>query len=142
MSAASAHASILSLPDLVNGDADLVRRGRYLTATFLVEVLSNPRPSHFRPGQCRLGDARLGHTGLGNSRPDSVRPGGSRPRATPLSHSPVGHSVHLELIIRQRFLDRLRHGVGRVQAQIPHPDHHGQNEDQQDDQQNSGPHAA
>ena len=38
MSAASPHASILSLPDLVNGDADLVRRGRYLTATFLVEV--------------------------------------------------------------------------------------------------------
>jgi hypothetical protein len=38
VSAASPHASILSLPDLVNGDADLVRRGRYLTATFLVEV--------------------------------------------------------------------------------------------------------
>ncbi|HUM14384.1 MAG TPA: hypothetical protein VL086_01750 [Candidatus Nitrosotalea sp.] len=27
---------MLSLPDLVNGDAALVRRGRYLTATFLV----------------------------------------------------------------------------------------------------------
>ena len=38
MSAARAHASILSLPELVNGDAALVRRGRYLTATFLVEV--------------------------------------------------------------------------------------------------------
>jgi hypothetical protein len=29
---------MLFLPDLVNGDADLVRRGRYLTATFLVET--------------------------------------------------------------------------------------------------------
>ena len=38
MSAASPHASILSLPELVNRDAGLVRRGRYLTATFLVEV--------------------------------------------------------------------------------------------------------
>jgi hypothetical protein len=40
MSAAAAetHASILSLPDLVNNDAGLVRRGRYLTATFLVEA--------------------------------------------------------------------------------------------------------
>ena len=38
MDAASPHASILSLPDLVNGDAGLVRRGRYLTATFLVEI--------------------------------------------------------------------------------------------------------
>jgi len=40
MSAAAAetHASILSLPELVNNDAGLVRRGRYLTATFLVEA--------------------------------------------------------------------------------------------------------
>ena len=40
MSAAAAetHASILSLPQLVNNDAGLVRRGRYLTATFLVEA--------------------------------------------------------------------------------------------------------
>jgi hypothetical protein len=40
MSAAAAetHASILSLPRLVNDDAGLVRRGRYLTATFLVEA--------------------------------------------------------------------------------------------------------
>jgi hypothetical protein len=38
MSRADTHASILSLPGLVNGDADLVRRGRYLTATFLVEA--------------------------------------------------------------------------------------------------------
>ena len=40
MSAAAAetYASILSLPDLVNNDAGLVRRGRYLTATFLVEA--------------------------------------------------------------------------------------------------------
>jgi pimeloyl-ACP methyl ester carboxylesterase len=30
---AETHASILSLPDLVNNDAALVRRGRYLTAT-------------------------------------------------------------------------------------------------------------
>jgi hypothetical protein len=29
---------MLSRPDLVNGDADLVRLGRYLTATFLVEI--------------------------------------------------------------------------------------------------------
>ena len=34
--AAETHASILSLPDLVNNDAGLVRRGRYLHATFLV----------------------------------------------------------------------------------------------------------
>jgi hypothetical protein len=35
MSAAAAetHASILSLPQLVNNDAGLVRRGRYLAAT-------------------------------------------------------------------------------------------------------------
>ncbi len=38
MGAAETHASILSLPQLVNGDAGLVRRGRYLTATFLVEA--------------------------------------------------------------------------------------------------------
>lgn len=40
MSAAAAetHASILSLPELVNNDTGLVRRGRYLTATFLVEA--------------------------------------------------------------------------------------------------------
>lgn len=40
MSAAAAetHASILSLPQLVNNDAGLVRRGRHLTATFLVEA--------------------------------------------------------------------------------------------------------
>jgi hypothetical protein len=40
MSAAAAetHASILSLPELVNNDAGLVRRGRYLTAIFLVEA--------------------------------------------------------------------------------------------------------
>jgi hypothetical protein len=38
MSSAETHASILSLPDLVNNDAALVRRGRYLTATFLVEA--------------------------------------------------------------------------------------------------------
>jgi hypothetical protein len=38
MTSPAAHASILSLPDLVNGDAALVRRGRYLTATFLVEA--------------------------------------------------------------------------------------------------------
>ena len=38
MGAAETHASILSLPRLVNGDAELVRRGRYLTATFLVEA--------------------------------------------------------------------------------------------------------
>jgi hypothetical protein len=37
MSRAETHASILSLPDLVNGDPALVRRGRYLTDTFLVE---------------------------------------------------------------------------------------------------------
>jgi hypothetical protein len=37
MSRALTHASILSLPDLVNGNAALVRRGRYLTVTFLVE---------------------------------------------------------------------------------------------------------
>lgn len=36
--AAETHASILSLPDLVNTDAGLVRRGRYFTATFLVEA--------------------------------------------------------------------------------------------------------
>lgn len=36
--AAETHASIVSLPDLVNNDAGLVRRGRYLTATFLVEA--------------------------------------------------------------------------------------------------------
>ena len=37
MSAAAAtDASILSLPRLVNNDAGLVRRGRYLTVTFLV----------------------------------------------------------------------------------------------------------
>ncbi len=38
MSRAETHASILSLPDLVNGDPALVRRGRYLTATFLLEA--------------------------------------------------------------------------------------------------------
>jgi hypothetical protein len=38
MSSAETYASILSLPDLVNNDAALVRRGRYLTATFLVEA--------------------------------------------------------------------------------------------------------
>jgi hypothetical protein len=39
MSAAAAtDASILSLPRLVNDDAGLVRRGRYLTVTFLVEA--------------------------------------------------------------------------------------------------------
>ena len=38
MSRALTQASILSLPDLVNADAALVRRGRYLTATFLVEA--------------------------------------------------------------------------------------------------------
>jgi hypothetical protein len=38
MSRAETHASIRSLPDLVNNDAALVRRGRYLTATFLVEA--------------------------------------------------------------------------------------------------------
>ena len=38
MSQAETHASILSLPQLVNADAELVRRGRYLTATFLVEA--------------------------------------------------------------------------------------------------------
>jgi len=38
MGVAETHASILSLPRLVNGDAGLVRRGRYLTATFLVEA--------------------------------------------------------------------------------------------------------
>jgi len=38
MSAAETHASILSLPQLVNTDAGLVRRGRYFTATFLVEA--------------------------------------------------------------------------------------------------------
>ena len=38
MSSAQTHASMLSLPELVNGDAALVRRGRYLTATFLVEA--------------------------------------------------------------------------------------------------------
>ena len=38
MSQAETHASILSLPQLVNGDAGLVRRGRYLTTTFLVEA--------------------------------------------------------------------------------------------------------
>ena len=38
VAAAETHASILSLPDLVNNDAGLVRRGRYLTATFLVEA--------------------------------------------------------------------------------------------------------
>jgi hypothetical protein len=38
MSQAETHASILSLPDLVNGDPALVRRGRYLTATFLLEA--------------------------------------------------------------------------------------------------------
>jgi hypothetical protein len=36
--AETTHASILSLPRLVNNDAGLVRRGRYLTATFLVEA--------------------------------------------------------------------------------------------------------
>jgi len=36
VAAAETHASILSLPDLVNNDAGLVRRGRYLSATFLV----------------------------------------------------------------------------------------------------------
>jgi hypothetical protein len=36
--AETTHASILSLPRLVNDDAGLVRRGRYLTATFLVEA--------------------------------------------------------------------------------------------------------
>ena len=36
--AAEAHARILSLPDLVNNDAGLVRRGRHLTDTFLVEA--------------------------------------------------------------------------------------------------------
>jgi hypothetical protein len=38
MSRALTQASILSLPDLVNADAALVRRGRYLTVTFLVEA--------------------------------------------------------------------------------------------------------
>jgi len=38
MSRAETHASMLSLPDLVNGDPALVRRGRYLTGTFLVEI--------------------------------------------------------------------------------------------------------
>jgi hypothetical protein len=38
MSRGLTQASILSLPDLVNADAALVRRGRYLTATFLVEA--------------------------------------------------------------------------------------------------------
>jgi hypothetical protein len=38
VAAAETHASILSLPQLVNNDAGLVRRGRYLTATFLVEA--------------------------------------------------------------------------------------------------------
>jgi pimeloyl-ACP methyl ester carboxylesterase len=32
------HASMTALPDLVNADAALLRRGRYLTTTFLVEV--------------------------------------------------------------------------------------------------------
>jgi hypothetical protein len=38
VSATETHASILSLPQLVNDDAGLVRRGRYLTVTFLVEA--------------------------------------------------------------------------------------------------------
>jgi hypothetical protein len=38
VAAAETHASILSLPQLVNDDAGLVRRGRYLAATFLVEA--------------------------------------------------------------------------------------------------------
>jgi len=38
MAQADPDASIFSLADLVNGDAALVRRGRYLTTTFLVEV--------------------------------------------------------------------------------------------------------
>ena len=38
MATAGTHASILSLPEMVNGDAGLVRRGRYLTCTFLVEA--------------------------------------------------------------------------------------------------------
>lgn len=38
MATAGTHASILSLPQMVNADAGLVRRGRYLTATFLVEA--------------------------------------------------------------------------------------------------------
>jgi hypothetical protein len=32
------HAAILALPRMVNGDAALVRRGRYLTTTFLLEA--------------------------------------------------------------------------------------------------------
>ncbi len=32
------HAGIMALPDLINADAALVRRGRYLTTSFLVEV--------------------------------------------------------------------------------------------------------
>ena len=52
MSAAAAetHASILSLPQLVNNDAGLVRRGRYLTATFLVEA----GDTEFRPPSTRV----------------------------------------------------------------------------------------
>jgi hypothetical protein len=48
MSAAAAetNGSILSLPQLVNNDAGLVRRGRHLTATFLVEGESQPPPEH------------------------------------------------------------------------------------------------
>src|SRR5258705_9391781 len=38
VAAAETHASILSLPQLVNDDAGLVRRGRYLAPTFLVEA--------------------------------------------------------------------------------------------------------
>lgn len=74
MSAAAAetHASILSLPELVNNDAGLVRRGRYLTATFLVgagdteflvRVVGAVRRAHVgahrsaEPGRDPLGDA-------------------------------------------------------------------------------------
>ena len=32
------HAGIMALPDLINADPALVRRGRYLTTSFLVEV--------------------------------------------------------------------------------------------------------
>jgi hypothetical protein len=42
MSRPQTHASILSLPDLVNNDAALVRRGRYLPATNFYRIDGDP----------------------------------------------------------------------------------------------------
>ena len=45
------HARMLSIPDLVNADAGLVRRGRYCSATFLLEAGETAYLVHVHEGR-------------------------------------------------------------------------------------------